>query len=355
MSDINAKIRLEKLVKTLRDVHGVEINFKATPKSLMESHVSFSALKGQLEADSANRNGYRPPEYTKAVLICEAIGIFLREIAPTRKRRKPTAINESVKIKTVFKPKVVTRKVEEMKKETNNLSKLLEDDLESARLIFAASDVTDRLQQMAEQVAKMSVNDIMPIVDDMKGVFGPERSTSFETAANEALDGALAAIKQAKDRLGDEILRLEGKDVPENDMAAGIEPAGEEMGDELGGELDLGGEEELGGEPELGGDEEVEMDDLFGGAEAAASGGEEPLGRAKKESVKSNKKALSEKKGKDLTGDGKIDSDDWKKGRDKAIKKSKSKKTESTKARKALLTRMESLSSKLKEAKTARS
>lgn len=311
MFNKDAEIRLEKLVRTLRSLHGVEINFKATTKSLMESHANFSALKEQIVTNAGNNNLVYSPDYTKAVLICEAIGIFLREIAPTRKRRK--SIKESVKTKT-DKPKVATRKVEEMTNETNNLSKLLEDNLESARLIFAASDVTDRLQQMAEQIAKMSVNDIMPIVDDMKGVFGPERANTFETAANEALDGALNAVKQAKDKLGDEILRLEGKDVPENDMAGEMDLGGEE---EMAGEdeLDLGGEEAV-VEPEVEG-EEMAMDDLFGGAEAAAGDEAEPLGRAKKESVETNKKVIE--------------------------------------AKKALLTKMNNLSSKLKEAKAVRS
>lgn len=357
MSSIDAEIRLEKLVKTLRDLHGVEINFKATTKSLMESHANFSALKKQIVANAGSNNLVYSPDYTKAVLICEAIGIFLREISPTRKRRKP--IKESVEKTKTDKPKVATRKVEKMTNETNNLSKLLEDNLESARLIFAASDVTDRLQQMAEQIAKMSVNDIMPIVDDMKGVFGPEKTTTFETAANEALDGALNAVKQAKDKLGDEILRLEGKDVPENDMAgmAGEPDLGGEE-DMLGGEeeLDLGGEEPV-IEPEAG-EEEMEMDDLFGGAEAAAGDEAEPLGRAKKESVETNKKVIEAKKaGKDYDGDGKIESseDEWKGSKDKAIKKAKKKTAESTKAKKALLAKMENLSGRLKEAKAVRS
>jgi hypothetical protein len=167
----------------------------------------------------------------------------------------------------------------------NNLSKLLESDLEQARLIFATNDVVDRLQSMAEQIAKMSVNDVMPIVDDMRGTFGPEKADTFETAVNEALDAALEAIKSSKDRVANEVLRLEGKAAPEasgpsdleNDAAAAAEPSEEETGAEDTEGSDMEGD--------AGGDTEEELDDIFGGSD-------DGVGRAKKESAKiSSKKA----------------------------------------------------------------
>jgi hypothetical protein len=166
----------------------------------------------------------------------------------------------------------------------NNLSKLLESDLEQARLIFATNDVVDRLQSMAEQIAKMSVNDVMPIVDDMRGTFGPEKADTFEAAVNEALDAALEAIKSSKDKVANEVLRLEGKAAPEatgpsdleNDAMAAAEPS-EETGAEDTEGSDMA--------DDAGGDTEEELDDIFGGSD-------DGVGRAKKESAKiSSKKA----------------------------------------------------------------
>lgn len=167
----------------------------------------------------------------------------------------------------------------------NNLSKLLESDLEQARLIFATNDVVDRLQSMAEQIAKMSVNDVMPIVDDMRGTFGPEKADTFETAVNEALDAALEAIKSSKDKVANEVLRLEGKAAPEaegpsdleKDAMAAAEPSEEGSEDEETGGLDAEGTE--GSD-----DTEEELDDIFGDS------GDEGVGRAKKESARVNTK-----------------------------------------------------------------
>jgi hypothetical protein len=172
-------------------------------------------------------------------------------------------------------------------KQFNKISKLLEQDLEQARLIFAINDITDRLQTMIEQLAKMSVNDVMPIVDDMRGVFGPDKSSKFETASNDALDNAVEAVKKAKEAIANESLRLEGKDVPDNDMAH------DDLSDES--ESNEESDEEKSSKDDEESDDDFDMDDLFGGSEGASGEKSEPLGRKKRtESVQTNKKIIKE-------------------------------------------------------------
>lgn len=156
-----------------------------------------------------------------------------------------------------------------------SLSTLLENDLDQAELILAAQDLMHKLQNMAEDLAKMNAQDLFPLVDKMKGSFGPEAAHSFEVTSQEAISNAMNTVRHAKDELGNAVLKLEGK-IPANDMASD-DMASDEMtsSDDAGDDV-----------------VDAAMDD-FGAADAAAGPEDEPLGRARKESVEGGK-ALNE-------------------------------------------------------------
>ena len=181
----------------------------------------------------------------------------------------------------------------------NSLASLFEGELEKAQIILAAKDVLDRLQKMAEDLAKMTAEDIMPISDNMKGIFGTEVSDQFEKVANEQLANALDSIRTAKDQMNTQVLRMEGKvsdedAKPSNDMMNDSDlDIDDDSSDDM--ELDMDSEDEEGDKEEKDEDdgEDESLDDLFGGDEAASTDGE-PLGRAKKESFDNKSKTLSE-------------------------------------------------------------
>lgn len=163
--------------------------------------------------------------------------------------------------------------------EATNLSTLLENDLEQAELILAAQDVMSRLQEMAEDIAKTSARDLFPLADRMKAAFGPAAAKAFEQSSTHALDQAMEAVRAAKDELGTAILRIEGK-ITGNDMGDDMAPAT--------GDTDMSMDAGDATNPfDASGDE-------FGGADAASGPEEEPLGRARKESVESAKNPLRE-------------------------------------------------------------
>lgn len=170
------------------------------------------------------------------------------------------------------------RKLEESA-ESTSLSNLLENDLEQAELVLAAQDMMHKLQNMAEDLAKMNAQDLFPLVDKMKAAFGQEAAHSFEESSQEAITGAMNTVRRAKDEMGNSIMRLEGK-VPPNDMSAdaNMDP-GANMADPAA-------------EPADAGAVDAAMDD-FGGADAASGPEQEPLGRARKESREGGK-ALNE-------------------------------------------------------------
>jgi hypothetical protein len=135
-----------------------------------------------------------------------------------------------------------------------------EQDLEQAQTLIAAKSLSDDLQTMAEKVARMAVDDLMPLVDTMKSQFGPEAADGYNATVKAQLDQLLAAVQKAKDESDNAVSALQQGGVPSAPTDIGspemAPPAGDELGDD-----DLG-------------------DGL--GTTPAAAGGEEPLGRAKK-------------------------------------------------------------------------
>jgi len=126
-------------------------------------------------------------------------------------------------------------------------------DLAQAQVLLAAKALSDDLQDMAEKLAKMSVEDLMPLVDSMKDQFGPEAADGYNSAMKQSLESLLNATTEAKETSDNAITQLQGGQIP-------------------------GAEDTMGGEapaPEVPGEE--------GGEAAMPEVPEEPLGRAKKE------------------------------------------------------------------------
>lgn len=149
-------------------------------------------------------------------------------------------------------------------------------DLAQAQTLLAAKALSDDLQTMAEKIAKMSVEDLMPLVDTMKEQFGLEAAEGYNEMMKTSLEALLSGITDSKDTSDNAILQLQGGGVPsaagDAEPQPGVTPA-----------------EPEGAAPE---GEEAPTDEL-GAPELPAD--EEPLGRAKKdESVSTRGKPLSE-------------------------------------------------------------
>jgi len=137
-------------------------------------------------------------------------------------------------------------------------------DLQQAQTLLAAKSMSDDLQTMAEKLAKMSVEDLMPLVDTMKEQFGQEIANGFNDTMKAAIDAVLNAATEAKETADNSILSMQQGQVP-GAGATDIEAAGAPEA-----------------APEMRGDEESDDADEFGATAAAAGPEEEPLGRAKK-------------------------------------------------------------------------
>lgn len=118
-------------------------------------------------------------------------------------------------------------RLKEMSNTSVGIKNLMEEDnLEQAKLIIASQDVIEKLQKIAERLAELNAEEIMPLSDSMKAAFGPDIAQKFEHVASESIQRALESVRAAKDAIDNAILQVEGKTNPEDqtDMASNPVP-----------------------------------------------------------------------------------------------------------------------------------
>ena len=198
------------------------------------------------------------------------------------------------------------KKVSEQKA-ISGLAMLVESELEKATVVNAAEGILEKLQKMASELASIEADDIMPILDSMRMVFGPEITDRFDNVTNEKIRSTVEAVKTAKEAITSEVARLKA-DVngePVNDLGMDDGAGAGDMGDQglEGGEdmAAMDGSKDLGDQPELSltgdeaGDETGAESDLDAAFDDAASTTGSAAGRERKaESIQRNIKALTE-------------------------------------------------------------
>lgn len=238
--------RMTKLRRALTEVFDMDFNFDLPEEKLIKIQEktleSLDNLKKE-GVDSGDRN------FQKLLLIAEGINVLLSEIAPTRTDNKKVKVKENA-------------------------------ELDQAEVLLAAKQLADDLQGMAEDLAKMQVEDLMSITNAMKEEVGTAEADEFNTTAEAAIAEALEAIKTANDKVSNAVLKAQGEPVP-SDM-----------------EMDVA--------PEPQGDMEVDIDD-FEGADAADDMVDDSQEREMKEEVDPYLEAL--KKVKEAQSQGKINAD----------------------------------------------
>lgn len=160
--------------------------------------------------------------------------------------------------------------------------------LDKAQTLLAAKDISDRLQGMAEDAAKMAVDDLMPLVDTMKDQFGLEAATAFNNVVKQQLQTVLDSIIAAKDQTDNAINTMESGGMPaaQADIGQPLPPMGGAADGAPAAEPDLGADAaalpaEPGAEGGEGGD--IDFEKEFAASPATSGPEEAPLGRAKKE------------------------------------------------------------------------
>jgi hypothetical protein len=96
---------------------------------------------------------------------------------------------------------------------------LIESELEKAEVVIAAKGISDSIQKIAETVAKIESNDLMPLSDPIREQYGAQQADSFYDEVSKVLRELTEKLSAAKNSIGDSILRLQGEEVESNDLS----------------------------------------------------------------------------------------------------------------------------------------
>jgi hypothetical protein len=163
---------------------------------------------------------------------------------------------------------------------------------DAAELVMAAKEMVDRITGWMEDTAEMQTESMLELADAIRDEMGQEASDNFTNTVRPALESLYTALESTRTALTSGVSTLTGEGNPEPmgmdngmdgiddmDMDDGMDDMDMDAGDDLG--LD---------EPE---------DDF--GASDAATGGEEPADRAKRESIERKKSSkTAQKRGKGI-------------------------------------------------------
>jgi hypothetical protein len=160
--------------------------------------------------------------------------------------------------------------------EENTLREGAED---TAELVMAAKEMVDRITSWMEDTAEMQTESMLELADAIRDEMGQESADAFTNSVRPALESLYSALESTRTALTGGVGTLTGD--------GGQMPMG---GDDMGGEMDMDMEPTVDDEmptDDLAGDDMEPADDEFGAAEPA-TGGDEPAGRAKRESKSFN-------------------------------------------------------------------
>ena len=145
---------------------------------------------------------------------------------------------------------------------------------DEAELVMAAKDMVDRVTGWMEDTAEMQTESMLELADAIRDEMGAEQSEAFTNAVKPALEALYSTMESTRATLTQGVGMLTGESEPMDTMGADDDMDMEPTTD-MDGDLDT--------------DMDMDVDDDFGASDAA-TGGEEPEGRAKRESVERSKK-----------------------------------------------------------------
>jgi hypothetical protein len=141
---------------------------------------------------------------------------------------------------------------------------------------MAAKDMVDRFTAFLEDVAEMGAEGMLELADSIRDELGQEQADNFVNTVKPALEQTQQVLTSSREALTAGV-----------GIITGESPATDTIGAEPEGDM----EEPM--EPEMDAEEPMPADDEFGASDAA-SGGEEPEGREKRESYTPKKKSIAE-------------------------------------------------------------
>lgn len=122
-------------------------------------------------------------------------------------------------------------------------ARLLESELEATSLVLNARAIADKLQKMAEDLAKIEPDDVMPLLSAFRDAFGPEVTDQFHKTTIATIRKMIDTISQGQLAIGNEVTRLEKTAAGEDTSDMATDSAGmDDDGGDMGADADLGNE-----------------------------------------------------------------------------------------------------------------
>jgi hypothetical protein len=141
---------------------------------------------------------------------------------------------------------------------------------DQAELVMAAKEMVDRVTGWMEDTAEMQTETMLELADAIRDEMGQEAADAFTNSVKPGLDSLYSALEATRTALTQGVGQLTGEAAPVDAMGS----------DDGMGDMEM----EPTVDDDMGMDADLPADDDFGGA-AAATGGEEPADRAKRESI----------------------------------------------------------------------
>lgn len=161
------------------------------------------------------------------------------------------------------------------------LRQLLEAEVDQAESLIAARSFSQEMQSMVEKLGRLMNEDLPAVSEQMRNSFGPDVATGFEDQTTSVLQSVMDNLRDGRQQIDNSVAEISSGGTP----TGAIDMESPEVND---GDLDLE-DDDL----DLDLDLDLETDDVDLDLDMPGAD-EEPLGRAKKESVNNLKTKIEE-------------------------------------------------------------
>jgi hypothetical protein len=301
--DLSNKITSEQLNESLAKKFGYRLSLnKFTEGQLTQVHQQLSEKVNTFERTNSFDSVLENHEYQKNRAMLDVIRQEIKErtLSEPEKQKKEKYVKGMKKASGTFRKKYGNKGTEVMHATATKMAKkesveeamevlrsvlsertLTEGEEEKAALIMSSRDMVDKVTGWLEDVSSMKTETMLDLIDSIRDELGSDVAEQFSNTVKPALDDLYITLEGHRTTLAQAVSILTGEEGPiSTPDVGGMKLGGAKMPVTLGAP-----------NAEIGGDE-------FGGAEVS-TGGEEPAGRMKRESIEYSRKLgtiLSSKK-----------------------------------------------------------
>jgi len=272
--------KMSRINNWLEETYGFKVFDQVELEKLYTVKANLDAQREALKQSLPFNSYLENPEYTKNILLSEAIVLMIGQVSDEDVSKMQSQNNATGDESPISGDEDVTEELtpaqkklpqglqnaiakKQGDKKEESAEQVTEDqDLEKAETVLASQQLVDEFQSMIEDLGKMQNETLGALVDKMTNEFGADAAANFNNNMMGTIDQMLEMARQAKESAQNEVLTLQGE-TPATSMTADEPEAELDNDDSL--EIDTGAEEPASGD------------------DSASGPLDEPLGRAKKD------------------------------------------------------------------------